>query len=240
MLRRILTTALAAGIVVGIAISGVQMFTTIPLIYEAEEYEQAGATAWHSPFAPVVLVLVHGEEEHETATAGWERPLLTLATNVLTGVGFALLLVAAFVFAGQEVTGRTGAVWGVAGFAVFTLAPAFGLPPELPATAAADLAPRQLWWLLAAASTAAGLWLLVLRRETPTKIVGVASLFLPHIVGAPHPAELTHLVPPELAARFSASAIVVSALFWVSLGWTAGTLYDRLGRRGSGTAAATR
>jgi adenosylcobinamide kinase/adenosylcobinamide-phosphate guanylyltransferase len=47
--------------------------------------------------------------------------------------------------------------WGLAGFAVFTLAPGLGLPPELPAMPAADLLARQVWWIGTAAATAIGL-----------------------------------------------------------------------------------
>src|SRR3974390_3265881 len=40
-----------------------------------------------------------------------------------------------------------GLMWGLAGFAVFTLAPGLGLPPELPGVPAAPLLSRQLWWV---------------------------------------------------------------------------------------------
>ena len=59
----------------------------------------------------------------------------------------------------------------MAGFAVFMLAPSLGLPPELPGMPAAELGPRQVWWLLTAAATAAGLALLAFRR-TPVWAVG--------------------------------------------------------------------
>ena len=71
----------------------------------------------------------------------------TLAVNVVSGIGFALLLVAASEFAGGIANWRQGVLWGLAGFAVFTLAPGLGLPPELPAMPAADLVARQIWWI---------------------------------------------------------------------------------------------
>ena len=79
-------------------------------------------------------------------TASSASPI-PLAVNVVSGIGFALLLVAASEFAGGIANWRQGVLWGFAGFAVFTLAPGLGLPPELPAMPAADLFARQTWWV---------------------------------------------------------------------------------------------
>ena len=54
-------------------------------------------------------------------------------------------------------------------FAAFGLAPALGLPPELPGAFAASLRERQLWWLLAASGAAAGLLLLAFKRGAAFK-----------------------------------------------------------------------
>ncbi|MGV8769566.1 CbtA family protein, partial [Pseudomonas aeruginosa] len=61
-------------------------------------------------------------------------------------------------------TGQTwqDLLWGLAGYAVFCLAPSLGLTTELPGTAAADLVQRQYWWIATAAATAVGLALLVI------------------------------------------------------------------------------
>ena len=87
----------------------------------------------------------HDEEAWEPAD-GIERYAFTLLANIVTGIGFALILVAVSEFAGGIGSWRQGLFWGLAGFAVFTLAPGLGLPPELPAMPAADLLPRQVWW----------------------------------------------------------------------------------------------
>ena len=52
------------------------------------------------------------------------------------------MLVCVSGFAGGVTGWRAGLLWGFAGFAVFTLAPGLGLPPELPAMPAAELLPR--------------------------------------------------------------------------------------------------
>jgi cobalt transporter subunit CbtA len=149
---------------------------------------------------------------------------------MLASVGFAMVLVGAFAVSGREVNAREGVLWGLAGFAAFSLAPAFGLPPELPGAVAADLTLRQLWWIATAALTVSGLALLVFGRGAWPLPVGLALLVLPHLVGAPHPGGGTGSAPPELAAAFAARSLVVAAIFWSALGWACGASYARLGR----------
>ena len=155
----------------------------------------------------------------------------TAMANVLTAIGFALVLVACFALAGRPVSGREGVLWGIAGFTAISLAPALGLPPEVPGAMAAELGARQGWWLLCAVATAGGLWLLVFRRSTPWTIVGLALLVMPHLVGAPQPQELGGSAPAEIAAHFVAASLVTAAVFWAGLGWLSGTFWNRLAPR---------
>jgi len=159
---------------------------------------------------------------------GLERLFYTGLANLIMGVGFALLLVACFALYGRPVTPRQGVLWGLAGFAVFTLAPGLGLPPEVPGSMAAEVTARQIWWAGAAVAAAAGLWLMVFARQHALKVLGVVVVAVPHIIGAPQPAEIGGAVPPELAGHFAAASIVVSAIFWASLGWLGGTFWQRL------------
>jgi predicted cobalt transporter CbtA len=69
---------------------------------------------------------------------------------------------------------------------------------------------------------------MVFARQHALKVLGVVVVALPHIIGAPHPAEIGGAVPPELAGHFAAASIVVSAIFWASLGWLGGTFWQRL------------
>ncbi len=240
MIRHFLATALFAGLLAGLAVTGLQRATTTPLIAQAEVFEAAGAQLAVAPAA----AHAHATHDHGAAAAhehshshgedgGWapadgaERLLFTTLANLIAGVGFAFILVACFALWNGPVNGRTGVMWGLAGFAVFTLAPSLGLPPELPATNAGDLMARQTWWIATAAATAAGLWLLVFPRKTWAAAAGIVALALPHIVGAPHPAEFSTLVPAELSAQFAAASIVTAAVFWACLGWLAGAFYAR-------------
>lgn len=196
--------------------------------------------------APIRLFLAHGSAAGEGETAdghdhgggsatwepkdGLERTLYTTGANIVTAIGFALLLAAAMALKGDEVDGRTGVLWGIGGFAAFTLAPALGLPPEAPGQFAAALYARQVWWIGTAAATIAGLSLTVFAKRLPFIVFGLFLIALPHAIGAPQPEGVGGMIPPEIAARFSAASIVISGVFWAMLGWTTGALYKRFGK----------
>lgn len=220
MLRRMLLAAIAAGLIAGALITLVQMITTMPLIHHAEVYEARGS-------------LQTGARGHATdpqATADQdelERLLFTGLANLLAGVGFGLILVACLALYGRPIDRSQGVCWGLAGFAVFTLAPALGLPPEAPGGMTADLADRQAWWIFAGAAAACGLGLLRFGKAWPWRLVGIVALILPHLVGAPTPERFGGGAPPELTARFAATSIAVSAIFWALLGWLTAVFYER-------------
>lgn len=208
MIGRLLLVSLIAGAAAGALATIVQALVLTPMILEAEHYESGAAHA-HA----------HGAE------AG--RFLFTALANLIVGVGFALLLNAAATLRGGALDARRGVLWGLAGFAAFSLAPALGLPPELPGAEAAELGSRQLWWLGAAAATAAGLALLVFGRGWALKAAGVAVIALPHLIGAPTPEKLGGTAPPELAAHFAVASLAAAALFWAALGGVSGLLRQR-------------
>jgi cobalt transporter subunit CbtA len=242
MLRRIFAAALGAGIGVGVLIAALQHVALVPMILEAEKYE-SGAVAPHRhdhgalPAQMAIGTALVGRAHAQTqdhagpapeADSSMRAALTTIAT-MLTSVGFALLLAGAFAVSGRAVDAREGLLWGIAGFAAFALAPAFGLPPELPGSVAADLPARQIWWLGAVAATVLALGLMVFVRAPWAIPAGVALIAAPHLIGAPHPAAGAGLVPPELAAAFAARSLGVNAVFWALLGLATGALYARLG-----------
>ncbi len=227
MFRRVFLTAIASGIAAGLALSLVQTITIIPLILEAEIYESASAEQPNA-LATAAMAAQVNEERDWAPADGIERSFFTTLANVLTAVGFALLLAAGFALHGKPMGGSRGVLWGLAGFAAFSLAPALGLPPELPGMAAAELTARQGWWLLTVTATAAGLWFLVLGPGRWMPAVGIVVLAAPHLIGAPHTESLGGGVPAELAAHFVAASLATMAVFWAILGWTSGTLFQRL------------
>jgi len=117
--------------------------------------------------------------------------------------------------------------WGLAGFAVFTLAPSLGLPPELPAMPAAELGARQLWWVATAASTATALGLLVYGRSRWTVLAAITLLIAPHLIGAPQPGSYETPIPESLHHSFVVAVVLTTLLFWVLLGGLAGLFRGR-------------
>jgi cobalt transporter subunit CbtA len=225
-MQKIFITALVAGIIAGLFVFAIQTFKLTPLILEAEVYEEAAAqNETHDAATHETDSHEHSEDAWKPAN-GFERNAYRLLADIGLGVGFALMLVGAFALRGEEMDMKRGVLWGLAGFAVFSLAPGFGLPPELPATMAADLSERQIWWVATALATAAGLASIIFGRNNAIKILGIALLAVPHIIGAPRP-PLGGVVPTELNAEFAAASLATMAMFWVVLGAASGWLYGR-------------
>lgn len=242
MLRRMVQTGLFAGFLTALIYSVVQAFTVTPLILEAEVYEQVAGGHGHG--ATVAAEHPHNEasgavpDSAVEPAAAWEpadgiqRYGATFLANIVTAVGFAFVMVAAFAIRGGPVDMRAGLWWGAAGFAIFALAPSLGLPPEVPGAAAAELPARQLWWFGAMAATAVGLGLLVFAKPLWLRAAGIPIIVLPHLIGAPHPAGLDPgPVPPELASLYVVWALVAALFFWLLLGASTGEIYRRLGGR---------
>lgn len=225
--RNVVFVAALAGLLAGLAMAAMQHFATVPLILQAETFENAapapadpaatGEAATHD-HAAGTPAHDHGDAEAWGPADGFERTAYSLGANIVTGIGFALLLVVASEFGGGITTWRQGVVWGLAGFAVFTMAPGLGLPPELPAMPAADLGARQVWWIATVAATAIGLALIAFRGAVVWSIAGVALIVLPHVLGAPQPTDHTSPIPEGLHHSFVVATTMTNLIFWVLLG----------------------
>ncbi len=213
---QIFVVALIGGLIAGVFLTGVQQFAVSPLILEAETYEVAGRDG-----------AAAAEGEAWAPEDGAERLIYSAITNIVTAVGLGLLLSAAFVLRGRRVGWRSGLLWGLAGFAAFNLAPALGLPPEIPGAEAAPLIERQVWWVATVALTAGGLALIIFSPGVPLKAVGLVLIVGPHIVGAPQPDAHGGLAPVELENAFIYASLITNAVFWLVLGVLAGVLFNR-------------
>ncbi|PLP60509.1 cobalt transporter [Mesorhizobium loti] len=241
--RNVVFVAAIAGLLAGLVLACLQAYATVPLILKAEVYEQAAGGHEHAaaPAAPVAdagtnamssaapaPAAAPAEEEEGWAPAdGVERFSFNVLSNVVTGIGFALILVAFSEFAGGIGNWRQGVFWGLAGFAVFTLAPGLGLPPELPAMPAADLIPRQAWWISTVVATAIGLALIAFRRSLPLTVLAIVLIVAPHVVGAPQPASYDTPIPEGLHHQFVVAVTLTNLVFWVVLGAVIGVVRGR-------------
>jgi len=228
--RNIVLLAAIVGVIAGIGMTVAQQLTTVPLILKAEVFEQAeeakAPAAYNHESEPAAA---DGHEHGGWAPQdGFERTAFTLAANVVTGIGFALLLIAVSELAGGIVDWRQGVFWGLAAFTVFTLAPGLGLPPELPAMPAAELGPRQLWWVATAISTAGGIALLAYGRSVFAVVAAVVLLVGPHIVGAPQSVINESPIPENLHHSFVVAVVMTTLVFWMLLGGLTGYFRRRL------------
>ncbi|MES0210581.1 CbtA family protein [Mesorhizobium sp. M0028] len=252
LFRNVVFIAAIAGLVAGVVLACMQAYATVPLILKAEVYEQAGGGHDHAaaPAAPAATgtmamssaapapaeAMAPAEDEGWAPADGFERFAFSVVANIVTGIGFALVLVAVSEFAGGIGNWRQGLFWGLAGFAVFTLAPGLGLPPELPAMPAADLVQRQIWWWATVVATAAGLGLLAFRRSLPLAVLAVALIVAPHIVGAPQPDSFETTIPEGLHHQFVVAVTLTNLVFWLVLGAVVGVVRGRF----TGTATSLR
>ncbi|MDD1620848.1 MAG: CbtA family protein [Methylococcaceae bacterium] len=208
--RRLVAASLLAGILAGLLLSILQHYQTLPLILAAERFETPDPGH------------VHDWQPED----GWQRNLLTVLFNGLTGFGFALLLTGAMYWRGDGGYQR-GLAWGVGGYLVFFAAPSLGLPPELPGTDSAALHSRQAWWLFTAVATGIGLSGLFLSQNRLLQIAGAILLIVPHLIGAPHPAVIHASAPEALQHSFVLMSSISNGLFWLTLGGLSGWLLPK-------------
>lgn len=248
MFRNILLSAGIAGLFAALLLTLLQIALITPLILQAETFEGGAAVEAtpahaapaadehdHSSHDHAQAPHDHAAHEHAAAPAepaghdhhhgdewapadGLERTLFTLASNIVMGFAYSLLLVGVYVGLQRPVSPLQGLLFGLAGFAVFFAAPGLGLPPELPGTEAAELGARQQWWVAAALSTAVGLALLFLQKNNLLRVLGIAIIAGPHLIGAPHLAQEASLAPEELQHQFRLATTLGNAAFWMALG----------------------
>jgi cobalt transporter subunit CbtA len=229
--RSIVFSAALAGLIVGVVISIAQFFGTVPLIQQSEVYERKAATPPHAHAgATQDQAKAHSHESEWEPEDGLQRNAFTVGANILTAIGFALLLTGVYAIRGRQVTWREGLLWGLAGFVVFTAAPGLGLPPELPGMPVAQLTARQTWWIATAATTAGGLCLLAFRTSAWAAVLGLALIALPHLIGAPLAPEAHSEVPAALSHRFVVVVTLTSLLFWALLGVATSIAFGRISR----------
>lgn len=236
MIGRIVLATLLAGMLAGLVLAGIQHVRLTPLILKGEVFEKAADPAAAAiadankpcaeKMAGMKMCADDGRNEWEPAE-GLQRTLFTTGASLLAGAGFAAMLAGVSLLSGIPITKANGLIWGLCGFLAVAVAPAVGLPPEVPGMPVADLLNRQVWWVGTIAATGAGIYLIAIRPEFWAKLLAVVLIALPHIVGAPIAPATPTTVPPALAAEFVAASIAAAAVFWCVMGLILGHALDR-------------
>jgi len=87
--------------------------------------------------------------------------------------GFALLLGAAMFLSGRALGWRSGLLWGLAGYFGVLCCPLSGSTTGSSRHRSGSTDDRQMWWLMTAFSTAAGLSFVVFGRSLAIRMLGV-------------------------------------------------------------------
>ncbi len=233
MMIRVLLAAILAGLIAGVFYTGAQAVKVVPIILEAETYENAGEAGAETLENHAHATEAEAKTEHEHDPNAWapengfERTFYSLISNSIVGVAYSLLMVAAILLSKLPISPRLGMIWGAAGFVIFVLAPGLGLPPEVPGTIAASVPARQAWWILTVSATAIGLGLFAFKTQWYWLALGLVLLVAPHVYGAPQPVHHESLAPANLAAEFVIAAIVTAGVFWLFLGAVLGWMLPR-------------
>jgi len=226
MFSRILVSGLFAGFAAGLIAALLQLVFVQPVLLQGELYESGQLSHSGAAAAAGAAASVGGID--------LLRDGLSVLFVTLTYTGYALLLVAAMALAqerGFGITARQGLIWGLAGFVSVQFAPAVGLPPELPGSAAAALELRQAWWFGTVAATVAGLALIAFGKGWTARGIAAMLILMPHAIGAPHPEAFSGPAPPELAGLFAGRALGVGLVAWALLGLFAAWFWIREGER---------
>src|SRR5258706_3841635 len=146
--RSIVFSAALAGLIVGAVISVAQFVGTVPLIQKSEVYERkAAAEAPPATHEQVGAPHDHGKARSQDSEwepeDGFHRSAFTVAANILTAIGFALLLTGVYAIRGRPVTWREGLLGGLGGLVGVSAAPRLRLPAEMAGMPVAEPAAPQ-------------------------------------------------------------------------------------------------
>ena len=221
--RNLVLSAFAIAIVAGVMLSVYQAFFITPIIVGSEVYEVVESVSHHQTEEGEVWAPEDGVERHS-----WN-----FASNFLLCFAYALILLSAMSVK-TSVNTVKGIFWGGAAYLTVFVAPALGLPPEIPGMEAAQLEGRQAWWLLTVILTALSMWLITFQNKM-YKVLGVILLIIPHILGAPQP-EMHGFVNTDPAAvealnhlwyEFILQTSIANALLWVIIGALSGYIANK-------------
>ena len=211
VINRIFLVALIAGGIAGLLLAELQYFVVAPLVLEVETY---GATSNQLKEAwPIVM------DDGQI--------FFTVFSNIMSGILFGLLLAACYL-RHRPISWSCSIIWGLAGFFIFHLAPAFVQPQEFSVDAAVSLAVRETWWWLTVVTTALGFWMIAFKPVHYLKLSGAVLIALPHLLITAQPDVHNMLVSEELRGTLIHTSLICNAIFWMLLGPLSAFFYNRI------------
>ena len=220
--RTLVLSAFFIAIVAGLVFSAYQALIITPIIVNSEVYEVAEPVS-NQPEVIEAWVPEDGLERHS-----W-----SFATNFLLCFAYALILLSAMTIK-SSVNTIKGLFWGGAAYLSIFVAPALGLPPEIPGMEAAHLEGRQAWWIFTVIITLLALWLIAFQSPI-NKVIGIVLIVIPHIIGAPQPeihgfantdVKVIEALTP-LWHDFILQTSIANALLWFVIGGLSGYLVKK-------------
>jgi len=209
--RNLVVSAFSIAIIAGLFLTLYQEFIITPLILNAEIFEVIDPASNHAV-------------EAWSPADGIERSGFSFIANLLVCFAYSLFLMS-LIATRDSINLSQGVFWGVSAYLSIFIAPALGLPPEIPGMEAAFLEGRQAWWILTVLLTAIGLWSIAF-KNIGFKFVGLIMLITPHIIGAPQPEfhgfanqdPQAILVLTTLWHDFIMQTSIANALLWLIIG----------------------
>ena len=211
MFRDLLLVGLLAGVIAGSLLSVLQYFSVLPIIREAERYENQ------------ITVSGMPDHGHEQGSPEWqpaeggERLGFTWLANMAVASGFGLIM-AGLMGVRKPSDWIHAIIFGLSGYYAFFLAPAVLLTPELPGVDTPDLQSRQLEWFSIVLLSLAGIGAMASSTRVPLRMIGVTLLIAPFVLIGRHEPEYSVPVPADLKSVFALMTGFSNLIFWLSLG----------------------
>jgi cobalt transporter subunit CbtA len=225
MLGKIILSTLIAGLLAGLVMAGLQYVRLTPLIQAAEIYESPETEAIAEANKPCVETMPGMKMCNDDGRPswkpdnGWQRTLLTTTASLLTGAGFAILMVGVSMLTNIAITKQNGMIWGICGFIAVSLAPSIGLPPELPGMPAADLHSRQIWWIGTILATGLAIYMWIKARDYWWQICAIIIAVIPQFFAPISTSKTEGNLPASLASEFAANSLAANLIMWLAIGY---------------------
>lgn len=221
--RNLVFCAFALAVIASAVLSVYQIFWITPIIIDAETYEITAPIL--SPQSSEIAIWT---PENGTQRHGWN-----FTSNLLVSFAFSLILLSVMSIK-KTITTFGGIGWGGAAYLTVFVAPALGLPPEIPGMEAGYLEGRQAWWLFTVLAIALSLWLIAY-QAIAYKIIGVFLAISPYVIGVPQPTHppFINTNPQAIEAltllwqQFVIQTSIANLLLWLVIGAGSGFLVTR-------------